>query len=71
MHPRVKAFVEDLQQNPPADLEAWLAEGPEARAAHLREFDLEDLSDPVTLAGSKWLRRYCRTSSTSPSRAGR
>ena len=45
MHPRVKAFVEDLQQNPPADLRRWLDEGPQARAAHLREFDLEDLSD--------------------------
>ena len=45
MHPRVKAFVEDLHQNPPADLRRWLDEGPQARAAHLREFDLEDLCD--------------------------
>ena len=46
MDPRVKAFVEDLHENPPADLGRWLDEGPQARAAHLREFDLEDLSDP-------------------------
>lgn len=46
MHPRVKAFVDDLQQNPPADLRTWLDEGPQARADHLKEFDLEDLSDP-------------------------
>ena len=46
MHPRVRAFVEDLHQYPPTDLRRWLDEGPQARAAHLREFDLEDLSDP-------------------------
>lgn len=46
MDPRVRAFVEDLQANPPADLRRWLDEGPEARAAHRREFDLDDLSDP-------------------------
>ncbi|MEI2811925.1 MAG: hypothetical protein V9F00_17585 [Nocardioides sp.] len=45
MHPRVKEFVEDLQQNPPADLRQWIAEGPQARVDHLREFDIEDLSD--------------------------
>lgn len=46
MDPRVKAFVDDLQENPPADLRRWLDEGPDRRAIHWRDFDLADLSDP-------------------------
>ena len=45
MHPDVMAFVEDLQANPPTDLATWLARGPEAKRAHLKGFDIDDLSD--------------------------
>lgn len=44
MHPRVKEFVEDLHRDPPPDLAKAFAEG-WPRSQHLKEFDLDDLSD--------------------------
>lgn len=47
MHDKVREFAEALYANPPADLADFLSADSERQAGHLREFDLDDLSDPV------------------------
>ena len=42
MNEKVKAFVQGLLDNPPADLAVALADDPELRARYPREFDLDD-----------------------------
>lgn len=46
MHDKVRAFAEHLYDNPPADLAEWLGDDIGRRNLHLREFDLDDLTDP-------------------------
>jgi hypothetical protein len=46
MDEKVTRFLDGLYDNPPADLADYLGADGQRQADHVREFDLDDLSDP-------------------------
>lgn len=53
MNENVRAFAQDLIDNPPANLAEWLSHEPEGVTRYMSEFDLEHPADPRRVADAR------------------